>query len=258
MCDSEGERSNNCEGNSEGDWGVCYDAQLHQIGVDLDNVNKRITQLTTHRLALQQQQQDIERKILEKKREAQKSLEPDWTSCDGFPWSKHLRKLAIELFGFRDLRPGQLEIMNATLSNYDVFSVLKTGGGKSLCYQLPALLDERILLSSSAPSKTKKLAYTVVISPLLSLIRDQVQAMNIILPGSALSLAGKMERSSQTAVYHAMNQGHAMNDLRLKLLYVTPEKVIKSKMFMTHLQRAYNEDCVQRIVIDEAHCASQW
>jgi hypothetical protein len=221
---------------------------LHQISSDLQHINNQIRKLTAQKRTLEQQQQQIEQKMLIRKRKLQESLEPDWTAAH-FPWSKSVQKLATQMFGFQSLRSGQLEIINAALSNYDVFAVMKTGGGKSLCYQLPAILNYSV-----TPSE-RKLRFTVVICPLLALIRDQVQGMNGIIPGSAWSLAGKMERSSQTAVYHAMN--HLMES-NLKLLYVTPEKIIKSKLLMTHLQRAYNEGSIQRIVIDEAHCASQW
>jgi hypothetical protein len=247
-------------------------AHLYQINLDLQQVNTQIRKLTAQRQELQKQQQHIEHKILKRKRQVQASLEPDWSSSDLFPWSKSVQKLAYSLFGFKALRAGQLEIINAALSNYDVFAVMKTGGGKSLCYQLPALLNHSCTAnerqskktsiqqgssssSSSSSTQDHKLSFTVVICPLLALIRDQVQGMNNIIPGSARSLAGKMERSAQTAVYHAMNH---LSESNLKLFYVTPEKIIKSKLLMTHLQRAYNDGSLQRIVIDEVHCASQW
>ena len=225
-------------------------SRLNQINIDLQQIDTEIYKLTTRRKVLEQQQHLIEQQIFNRKRKLQESLEPDWVSSSVFPWSLSVQKLAYELFGFHTLRPGQWEIMNAGLSNYDVFAVMKTGGGKSLCYQIPSLLNTH----KSSTTKSK-LSFTVVVSPLLALIRDQVQGMNSIVPNSALSLAGKMERAAQSAVYHAMNH---LSESHLKLLYVTPEKIIKSKLLMTHLQRAYNDGSVQRIVIDEAHCMSQW
>jgi ATP-dependent DNA helicase Q1 len=89
------------------------------------------------------------------------SLEPDWASPTLFPWSERLAIAARDSFGFPSLRPEQLQAMNASMSGYDVFAVMKTGGGKSLCFQLPALLAER--------------GFSLVVCPLLALIRDQVQ-----------------------------------------------------------------------------------
>lgn len=118
---------------------------------------------------------------------------------------------------------------------------MKTGGGKSLCYQLPALA-----VSSG---------FYLVISPLLALIRDQVAAINKIRPGSAASLASALNRSDQTTIYKTIEDCGSSG---LRLLYVTPEKIIKSKMLMTSLQRCYERGTLRCLVLDEAHCASQW
>jgi ATP-dependent helicase YprA (DUF1998 family) len=231
------------------------ESELMHVELQLHEVSEQLFSLTAKKRQLMERKKTIEQNILKRKRQLQESTEPDWTSSHSFPWCARVKELAVEMFGFDSLREGQWEIINGILSNYDVFAVMKTGGGKSLCYQLPALIDSTpsSLLSSSSESVV---SFTVVVSPLLALIRDQVQAMNKILPGSAMSLAGKMDRSAQSAVYNSMSKSSAGSNL--KLLYVTPEKINKSKLLMTHLQRAYKDGGIQRFVIDEAHCASQW
>eukprot|EP01041_Mallomonas_annulata_P007402 gene7402-15117_t len=167
-------------------------------------------------------------------------IEPNWRSSIDFPWSNQVTIIASNEFGFSSIRESQLEAINCSMSNKDVFIIMKTGGGKSLCYQLPALISEGI---------------TLIISPLLSLIRDQVTAMLKIRKDSTASLAGTLDMNIQRKVYSAMDN---CDNSGLRLLFTTPEKIHKSKMLLTHLQKAYTAGKLSRIVIDEAHCASQW
>ena len=229
------------------------ETELFEINKNLQEINKKIKELIKQKENLIKQKDYIKLIIKKRKRKYRESLEPNWKSSTDFPWSRSVQEVAKSVFGFDTLRLGQWEIINSTLSNYDVLSVMKTGGGKSLCYQLPALLNYQT--STTTSTKKKKLKFSIVVSPLLALIRDQVKSMNNIVPGSALSLAGSMDRSQQSAVYQAMSN---LQESNLKLLYATPEKIIKSKLLMTNLQKAYNNGSIDRIVIDEVHCASQW
>jgi len=141
------------------------------------------------------------------------------------------RQALAELFGFRSFRPHQEEIVSAVLSGRDVFAVMPTGGGKSLCYQLPAYLLDGVC---------------VVVSPLISLMKDQVDAAcaNGLRAATLNSVTSPEERS---AIAAALRQGE------LNLLYVSPER-FNTPGFGDWLKRLQ----VSFFAIDEAHCISEW
>jgi ATP-dependent DNA helicase RecQ len=141
------------------------------------------------------------------------------------------KALLKSVFGFDGFRPGQSEIVEAILAGRDVLAIMPTGGGKSLCYQAPALRREGL---------------TLVVSPLIALMRDQVAQLrqNGVAAG-ALTSANDPEE--QAAVESALADG------RLKLLYLAPERLASGWM-MDRLRRAN----VTLLAVDEAHCVSQW
>lgn len=160
-----------------------------------------------------------------------------WDSED-FQWSAALKQKMKSVFGISELRPMQLQTMNVTMSGKDCILIMPTGGGKSLCFQLPALLSKGV---------------TLVVSPLVSLMEDQVIALenyNV----DAVMLNASTDRNRVTAVQNAMTDKTAT----MKLLYVTPEKLAKSKRFMAKLEKMYAMGRFSRLVIDEVHCCSQW
>ncbi|KAI3803887.1 hypothetical protein L1987_32051 [Smallanthus sonchifolius] len=160
-----------------------------------------------------------------------------WSKRD-FPWTKKLEANNKKVFGNHSFRPNQREVINATMSRHDVFVLMPTGGGKSLTYQLPALISPGV---------------TIVISPLVSLIQDQIMHLlqaNI----SAAYLSANMEWTEQQEILRELCSGRC----RYKLLYVTPEKVAKSDTLLRQLENLYARELLDRIVIDEAHCVSQW
>ncbi|CAD6906773.1 unnamed protein product [Tilletia controversa] len=158
------------------------------------------------------------------------------------PWSKDLYDGLRGTFKLKEFRENQLEAMNATLSGKDVFCLMPTGGGKSLCYQLPALLNS---------GKTK--GVTVVISPLLSLIHDQVQSL-MAKDIPALALTGEQTKETRDFVMAELCQPVPP----VKLLYVTPEFVTKSGRAREIFGLLHRRKQLARFVIDEAHCVSQW
>uniref|UniRef100_A0A0K2SVZ2 RecQ-like DNA helicase BLM n=1 Tax=Lepeophtheirus salmonis TaxID=72036 RepID=A0A0K2SVZ2_LEPSM len=154
-----------------------------------------------------------------------------------FSFSSELFKKLKSKFGIRDFRPNQLPAVNAALLNHDTFVLMPTGGGKSLCYQLPASIQGGV---------------TVVISPLVSLIYDQVSKLNGLgIPADHLS---GDDYGRQRKIYDKLR----LLTPGLTLLYVTPEKISASNELNGVFSSLYSRKLLNRFVIDEAHCVSQW
>lgn len=141
------------------------------------------------------------------------------------------KTLLNDVFGFNNFRPGQGEIINAVASGENVLAIMPTGGGKSLCFQLPALLNDGL---------------TVVISPLIALMRDQVRGLQAAGVAAGAITSGNTQEETDT-VFSQIGSGD------LKLLYVAPERLNSSR-----IQNILRKSNVNSIAVDEAHCVSQW
>lgn len=139
------------------------------------------------------------------------------------------RNLLKTVFGHDDFRPGQEEIVASVLGGDDVLAIMPTGGGKSLCYQLPALCDDGV---------------TLVVSPLVALMNDQVAQLrqNGVEAGA---LTSNNDPEENERVFSALDDGS------LKLLYMAPERIATSPGLLNRLK-------VNLLAVDEAHCVSQW
>ena len=134
-------------------------------------------------------------------------------------------------FGLEGFRPGQKNVIDAVLSGRDTLCIMPTGGGKSLCYQLPTIARQGV---------------TIVISPLIALMKDQVDALDEIeVPATFINSSLTLEE--QQARIHGMVDG------QYKLVYIAPER-LRSNSFM----RAVGKTQIQLLAVDEAHCISQW
>ncbi|UJO23873.1 ATP-dependent DNA helicase hus2/rqh1 [Fulvia fulva] len=162
----------------------------------------------------------------------------------GYPWSDEVKRTLKQTFKLQGFRENQCEAINATLGGKDAFVLMPTGGGKSLCYQLPSLVRG---------GKTR--GVTIVISPLLSLMEDQVQHLR------NLNIQAFLINSETTKE----ERGFLLDSLKnpdvekfITLLYVTPEMLSKSAAINNAFARLHQSKRLARLVIDEAHCVSQW
>lgn len=173
-----------------------------------------------------------------------KALPEKQASLMQHPWSKDVNNTLKSTFKLRGFRENQLDAINGTLSGQDVFVLMPTGGGKSLCYQLPAMIDS---------GKTR--GVTVVVSPLLSLMEDQVSHLKRINVKAAL-IKGDMDKEDRNRILS--NLGDYNPEKLIRILYITPEMIAKSQAITKLLRELYDRRKLARIVIDEAHCVSQW
>ncbi|KAG8369123.1 hypothetical protein BUALT_Bualt15G0118500 [Buddleja alternifolia] len=145
----------------------------------------------------------------------------------------------VVVFGNRNFRPLQHQICKAFLRQHDCFVLMPTGGGKSLCYQLPAIMQPGV---------------TIVISPLLSLIQDQIVTLNLKFGIPATFLNSQQKASQAAAVLQELRQVLPS----CKLLYVTPERVAGNISFQEILNSLHRKGQLAGFIVDEAHCLSQW
>lgn len=151
------------------------------------------------------------------------------------PQFQSLEEALKYFFGYDTFRPGQKKIIEEALQNQDLLIIMPTGGGKSLCFQLPALL---------------KPGLTIVVSPLIALMQDQVQALEDNGIGAAFlnsSLNWEQVRSREAAILNG----------QIKLLYVAPERLLGER-FLPFLEMVRTQIGISAFAIDEAHCVSEW
>lgn len=178
-----------------------------------------------------------------------------------FPWDSRLYHQLNHVFRLTSFRPLQHEALNATLLKRDVFSILPTGAGKSLIYQLAAVVDGGL---------------TLVITPLLSLSMDQRMSLEQLGIRSAsidsvtnrsnikkiydefLPSNGKVPGSRHPRKRKMRGRGWIRDDMKPAILFVTPEQIARSKRLMQRLEGMHENSHLSRICIDEAHCASLW
>jgi ATP-dependent DNA helicase RecQ len=210
----------------------------HVADLDSELARRYADELATLKAALSKQAAPgarTPRRPVEPKTEP---IEPEpLPACESVPVSDEERadilRAAQRLFGFDALLPGQAETMACVLRSEDVLTILPTGGGKSLCYQLPATLAER--------------GVTLVISPLIALMKDQLDS----LPSELQRKATTLNSSLQGDELRARLERVAAGDYRL--VYAAPER-LRQPPFLHALKQAG----VNRLVIDEAHCVSLW
>lgn len=155
-------------------------------------------------------------------------------------WTDETKSLLRNKFGLSKFRHQQRDIIDSTLSGRDTIVLMPTGGGKSLCFQLPALCTKGVTTGT-----------TVVISPLISLMQDQVfhlRNKNI----AAGMINSTLDARAKEQAFAALSSGE------YKLVYLSPEMLSLSDKMRTELSNLYRSNKLARLVIDEAHCVSSW
>ncbi|XP_028795867.1 mediator of RNA polymerase II transcription subunit 34 isoform X1 [Neltuma alba] len=217
--------------------------ELLNIEVEIQDVEDQIRALIERQEQLHERKSEL-KAILEACEEsgnqasdgAPSAAVENWSGP--FEWDSEADDVRLNIFGISTYRANQREIINAIMSGRDVLVIMAAVGGKSLCYQLPAVLRDGIAL---------------VVSPLLSLIQDQVMGLTALgIP--AYMLTSTTSKEDEKFIYKALDKGEG----DLKVLYVTPEKISKSKRFMSKLEKCHHMGRLSLISIDEAHCCSQW
>ncbi|MFM6358354.1 MAG: RecQ family ATP-dependent DNA helicase, partial [Planktothrix sp.] len=152
-----------------------------------------------------------------------------------FAQPQSLEQSLKHFFGYDSFRPGQREIIEQALKKRDLLIIMPTGGGKSLCFQLPALLKPGLM---------------IVVSPLIALMQDQVEALQD-------NGVGATFLNSTLTVAEAKSREAAILNGEIKLVYVAPERLLSEK-FLLFLDLIEAQLGISAFAIDEAHCVSEW
>lgn len=154
-----------------------------------------------------------------------------------YEWTSKLHLNNTKVFKNPSFRDKQEEVINSVMLKHDVFVCMPTGGGKSLTFQLPAVLSKGL---------------TLVVMPLVSLIFDQITLL------TKLGIQVRALNSSQTKSQQDKIYDDILYDPTVKILFVTPEKLSQSDRLNNCLARIYSKGLLERLAVDEAHCVSQW
>ncbi|XP_072310529.1 ATP-dependent DNA helicase Q1 isoform X2 [Eucyclogobius newberryi] len=228
--------------------------ELQQVELELQRVEEQLSELLQRQEELESIRKALLSQLEEGSGQGASSSSSSSSSSQGAPgmrkeelerydradfsWSDEAQRHLQDTFHLRQFRPLQLRAINLTMSSKDLFLVMPTGRGKSLCYQLPAVCSP---------------GFTLVVTPLVSLMEDQMMFLRSLQVPAAMLNASSSKEHAKT-VMAAMTEPKSP----FKLIYVTPEKIAKSKLLMSRLEKAYKAQLLSRVAVDEVHCCSQW
>ncbi|XP_018495859.2 putative ATP-dependent DNA helicase Q1 [Galendromus occidentalis] len=210
------------------------------LGIDklLEELRRKIRTLRLEERALENERRELQEVI------KAKTIRKDGSQFKDvdFPWSGPIRSIIADTFKIPAFRGSQEAAINCILSGKDCIVIMPTAAGKSLIYQLSSFYLQGL---------------TLVVTPLISLMEDQVTQVSVRYPALPVgSLHSQLTREQTSATLKRM-LFPSPAEVTL-LLYVTPERLAKSKLFMTKLQKCWEMKKLKLIAIDEVHCCSQW
>ena len=238
------------------------DAQAQAVRRELAAVRAQLTALRAREAALDARAAALERAARAADARA-RTAGIDFASAGAFPWDERVTAVARTVLGITEFRAHQREAINCLLAGHDCFVVMPTGGGKSLCYVVPAL------------AAVRGATLAVVVSPLLALMQDQAD----LFAARGIRVArfhSALAPDEAAAVLHSLtvgvdqqgngNDGDGVHEqgqvqgqeMPPQLLYVTPEMLMGSRRLQVALQTAARAGRIALFAVDEAHCCSEW
>ncbi|CAH8595263.1 unnamed protein product [Heterobilharzia americana] len=238
--------------------------KLKGLKKNIDDITRQIVELNNERQQLQQEYDKLKSQLATVRVQEISSCMNTSAGYDSqatFPWTSEIHRVKKDIFHISEFRPLQITAINALLDGRDIILVMPTGAGKSLVYQLPALIN----VNAFKVNGRQLGSVTLVISPLVSLMVDQ--SINLtkygLEPDTIAVLDGNTPLPEQRRILSLLaekpnHKKDITSTSKLRLLYVTPEKLAKSKLLLNRLEIAYSTNQLAYIAIDEVHCASQW
>lgn len=217
--------------------------QLAQVEQELKIVHLELEHLLQRQSKLQRRKEQLELAAIKQRKTTLAENEEEASS--GIAWDDSIHTTLRTVFKLDALRPLQGQVIRAALKGEDVLCLMPAGGGKSLCYQLPAVMPESLANHS----------LTLVISPLLALITDQVAALKRLADVKVAALSSLSSKEETSIVLKALDPPIPESP---SILYCTPERIISTKRLMAKLEKVYQSGRLKLIAIDECHCASTW
>uniref|UniRef100_A0A0N4ZRY9 ATP-dependent DNA helicase n=1 Tax=Parastrongyloides trichosuri TaxID=131310 RepID=A0A0N4ZRY9_PARTI len=212
-------------------------SQLEKVNERIDKIRGEIKRLKEEERSFIKIKEKLEKDINSHVCEITDEDLSHWELPDK-PWYSESKKILNEVFKLENFRPLQISAISAVLSKKDCLLIMATGGGKSLCYQLPSLLLSGV---------------TLVISPLISLIEDQLRQLKKL----GINVCSFNQATDKEEVKQIMDD-LSCDKPTIKMLFVTPEKLAKSKRFMNKLDSCSKNGNLSLIAVDEVHCCSTW
>ncbi|OMJ07204.1 ATP-dependent DNA helicase Q1 [Smittium culicis] len=235
------------------------DNELSTIEQEISILEKKKKALLKRRIKNEKTIQLAEQKINQKKSDEDKIV----YSSENFSWSKALKSAAKDYFGITGWKHSQIQAMNSILDKRDVFVIMPTGGGKSLCYQLTAAISNELEIHGIVAKSLSSENSVPETNSILNELKSLYDTENKKCKSKKKSLDTEENDSDKNDVNsdflsYSEYTSVPFSQRKIKLLYLTPEKLVKSKRVVNLLEKLYSVGLVNQFVIDECHCCSEF